>query len=123
MKKTTAKKVVKGSDTYKLDRVRSFVEIEQKGTITVKEAMRNIADILEVQPIVKLRNHIRDKEMSFRCVDSVNILEFKWLGGEEWFEVTDLSFLKVSEYNELVEKLQEHYPVFDIEPLTGRFVK
>ena len=131
MKKTTAKKVVKGSDTYKLDRVRSFVEIEQKGTITVKEAMKNIADILEVQPIVKLRNHIRDEEMSFRCVESlvekmqehyVNILEFKWLGGEEWFEVTDLSFLKVSEYNELVEKMQEHYPEFDIEPLAGRFV-
>ena len=50
--KTTAKKVVKGSDTYKLDRVRSFVEIEQKGTITAQEAMECIADILGEKEVV-----------------------------------------------------------------------
>ena len=126
MKKTAAKKIVKGSDTYKLDRVKSFVKIEQKGTITAKEAIENIADILEVQPIIKL-----NKETSYRCVEAKTygkhegkgyFLQYKWWEHDEWCDVTDLTELKVWEYNELVDKLQKHYPDYPIEYLEGRFV-
>ena len=119
MKKTTAKKIVKGSDTYKLDRVKSFVKIEQKGTITAKEAIEHIAEILEVQPIIKL-----NKEMSYRCVECKEgyILQFKWWQDEEWVDVTDLSEMKVWEFNELVDKLNKVFPEYPIEYLEGRFV-
>ena len=127
MKKTAAKKIVKGSDTYKLDRIKSFVKIEQKGTITAKEAIENIAEILEVQPIIKL-----NKEMSYRVVEAMNgeylciqegyILQFKWWQDDEWIDVTDLTELKVWEYNKLVESLHKHYPEYPIEYLEGRFV-
>ena len=119
MKKTAAKKIVKGSDTYKLDRVKSFVKIEQKGTITAKEAIENIAEILEIQPIIKL-----NKEMSYRVVECKEgyILQFKWWQDDEWIDVTDLTELKVWEYNELVEKLNKAFPEYPIEYLEGRFV-
>ena len=123
MKKTAAKKIVKGSDTYKLDRVKSFIKIEQKGTITAKEAIENIAEILEVTPIIKL-----NKEMSYRCVQLVEgetcpyVLQFKWWQDEEWIDVTVLTELKVWEYNELVSKIHKHYPEYPIDYLKGRFV-
>ena len=124
MKKTTAKKIVKGSDTYKLDRVKSFVKIEQKGTITAKEAIENIAEMLEVYPIIKL-----NKETSYRCVEYDNqtdgkgyFLQYKWWEHDEWCDVTDLTELKVWEYNELVDSLNKHYPDYPIEYLEGRFV-
>ena len=126
MKKTAAKKIVKGSDTYKLDRIKSFVKIEQKGTITAKEAMENIAEILEVRPIIKL-----NKEMSYRCVEAIiygkhegkgYFLQSKWWQDDEWCDVTDLSELKIWEYNKLVDELNRLYPDYPIEHLEGRFV-
>ena len=124
MKKTAAKKIVKGSDTYKLDRVKSFVKIEQKGTITAKEAIENIAEILEVQPIIKL-----NKEMNYRCIEYDNqtdgkgyFLQYKWWQDDEWYDVTDLSEMRIWEYNDLVDKLNKHYPDYPIEHLEGRFV-
>ena len=126
MKKAPAKKIVKGSNTYKLDRVKSFIEIKQKGTITAKEAIENIAEILEVTPIIKL-----NKEMSYRCVEAKTygkhegkgyFLQFKWWEQDEWIDVSDLTELKVWEYNKLVDELQEHYPDYPIEHLEGRFV-
>ena len=119
MKKTAAKKIVKGSDTYKLDRVKSFVKIEQKGTITAKEAIEHIAEMLEVQPIIT-----PNKEMSYRCVECKEgyILQFKWWQDDEWVDVTDLTDLKIWEYNKLVDELNKHYPYYPIEYLEGRFV-
>ena len=126
MKKAMAKKIVKGSDTYKLDRVKSFIKIEQKGTITAKEAIENIAEILEVTPIIKL-----NKEMSYRCVEAKTygkhegngyFLQYKWWQDGVWSDVTDLTELKVWEYNVLVSKIQKHYPDYPIEYLEGRFV-
>lgn len=37
-------------------------------------------------------------------------------------EVSDLTDLTISQYNELVEKLNKHYPDYAIETLTGRFI-
>ena len=124
MKKTAAKKIVKGSDTYKLDRCVEAITIEQEGTITAKEAIENIAEILEVQPIIKF-----NKEMSYRCVEYDNqtdgkgyFLQYRWWQDDEWIDVTDLTELRVWEYNELVDKLNKHYPDYPIEYLEGRFV-
>ena len=41
---------------------------------------------------------------------------------DNWVQVEDLCDLTVSEYNELVEKLNKHYPDYPIELLEGRFV-
>ena len=42
--------------------------------------------------------------------------------GSDWVDVTDLTELRVWEYNLLVEKLDIHYPEYPIEHLEGRFV-
>ena len=81
----------------------------------------------EKYPIIHLTDN---KEVSYRVVENevgeVNgkgyYLQFKWWQDEEWIDVTDLSELKVWEYNELVDKLQKHYPDYPIEYLEGRFV-
>jgi len=39
-----------------------------------------------------------------------------------WVQVEDLTELRVWEYNELVGKLNKHYPDYAIEYLEGRFV-
>ena len=79
------------------------------------------------KPIIKLNN-----EMSYRCVKAKTygkhegngyFLQFKWLQeNEEWIDVTDLTELKVWEYNELVSKIQKHCPLYPIDYLEGRFV-
>ena len=79
----------------------------------------------KAQPVIEL-----NKEMSYRVVENevgeVNgkgyYLQFKWWQDEEWIDVTDLSELKVWEYNEVVVKIQKHYPDYPIEYLEGRFV-
>ena len=40
----------------------------------------------------------------------------------DWCDVTDLTELKVWQYNKLVTLLHKHYPEFQIEHLEGRFV-
>ena len=122
MKKTTAKKTVKGSDTYKLDRVKSFVKIEQKGTITAKEAIENIAEILEVYPIIKI------SEMEYKVSEWKDNVYLESRNTDihgqksDWGQVEDLTELKVWEYNELVDEFKEHYRDYPIEYLEGRFV-
>ena len=39
-----------------------------------------------------------------------------------WVQVEDLTDFTVYEYNELVDKLNKHYPDYPIEHLEGRFV-
>ena len=85
----------------------------------------------EGQPVIKL-----NKEMSYRCVEYDNqsdyykgltdakgyFLQFKWWQDDEWVDVTDLTELKVWEYNKLVDKLNKVFPEYPIEYLEGRFV-
>ena len=74
---------------------------------------------LEKYPVIKL-----NKEMSYRCVDCEEgyILQYKWWEHHEWNDVTDVSEMKIWEYNDLVDKLNKHYPDYPIEHLEGRFV-
>ena len=77
------------------------------------------------QPVIEL-----NKEMSYRVVENevgeVNgkgyFLQFKWWQDEEWVDLTDLSEMKVWEYNELVDKLNKVFPEYPIDYLEGRFV-
>ena len=41
---------------------------------------------------------------------------------DNWIDVSDLTELKVWEYNQLVDELNKHYPDYPIEYLEGRFV-
>ena len=79
---------------------------------------------------IETRIHI--SEMIYRCVDCKEgyILQSKGMGrainhedsDEDWVDVTDLTELKIWEYNELVDGLHKHYPDYPIELLEGRFV-
>ena len=87
----------------------------------VQKALRKREAYIKAKenPIIKLG------VTSYRCVDCNEgyILQYKWLQeNEEWNDVTDLTELKVWEYNELVSKIQEHYPLYPIDYLEGRFV-
>ena len=87
----------------------------------VQEALKKREAYIRAKekPVIKL------KETSYRCVDCKDgyILQSKWLQeNEEWIDVTDLTELRVWEYNELVSKIQKHYPDYPIEYLEGRFV-
>ena len=79
----------------------------------------------EKYPVIEL-----NKEMSYRCYETHEgngenpgyVLEYKWWQDDEWSDVSDLSEMKIWEYNELVDKLQKHYPDCPIKRLEGRFV-
>ena len=81
----------------------------------------------EKYPIIHLTDN---KEVSYRVVENevgeVNgkgyYLQFKWWQDDEWYDVTDLTELRIWEYNKLVDGLQKHYPDYPIEYLEGRFV-
>ena len=101
----------------KLDHICDLVDLEWNGSITRDELVRRLTAICEKKhKIIKL-----SKEMSYRVVD--NELQFKWLQeNEEWIAVTDLTELKVWQYNELIYELNKYYPDYAIEYLEGRFV-
>ena len=78
--------------------------------------------------VIKLK-----KGMYYRCIECDNkgfetdgegyFLQIKLSSASDvWFDVTDLTELKVWEYNKLVDELNKHYPDYPIEHLEGRFV-
>ena len=119
-KKKTAKKKTRWESI--VDLMDCWIDDE----ITKDELVEKLMKLTD-KPIIKL-----NKEMSYRCVKAKTygkhkgngyFLQFKWLQeNEEWIDVTDLTELKVWEYNELVEELNKHYPDYPIEYLEGRFV-
>ena len=81
---------------------------------------------IEKYPVIKI-----DEVKIYRCVEAKTygkhegkgyFLQFKWLEQDEWIDVSDLSELKIWEYNKLVDELHKHYPDYPIEHLEGRFV-
>ena len=100
----------------RLDHICDLVDLEWNGMITRDELVRRLTAICDKKhEIIEL-----NKEMSYRVID--NELQYKWWENDEWDIVTDFTELKVWEYNELVSKLNEHYPDYAIEYLEGRFV-
>lgn len=51
-----------------------------------------------------------------------NILYWSEYGIEELEEISDLTELKVWQYNYLVEQIKKHYPNYNIEYLKGMFI-
>ena len=131
MKKTAAKKITSelfsyttdpnaSPDTAKLRAISRMIDLEWKGTINAKELIEQITEILQKKhQIIEL-----NKEMSYRCVhcEEGYVLQYKWWQDDDWVDVTDVSEMKIWEYNDLVDKLGKHYPDYPIEHLEGRFV-
>lgn len=51
-----------------------------------------------------------------------NILYWSEYGIEELEEISDLTELKVWQYQELVKQIKKHYPNYNIEYLKGKFI-
>ena len=118
MKKKPAKKM--HADTYKVRRIKHAIDLEWNGSINAKELIDTVTDILGVNnKVIEI-----DEEKSYRCIDCQEgyVLQYKCLQDDEWSDVTDLTEMKVWEYNQLVDELQKHYPDYPIEYLEGRFV-
>ena len=111
---------------------------EKNGVIILQRALNQIDDneldemLLErtryrvaAYPVIQL-----NKEMCYRCVEAKikgtdkigYFLQYRWWEDDEWNDVTDLTELKVWEYNQLVDDLKKCYPDYPIEHLEGRFV-
>ena len=109
----------------KIDTICDLVDCWIDDEITKDELVEKLMKLVN-KPIIKL-----NEEMSYRCVEAKTygkhegngyFLQYKWWQDDEWNDVTDLSEMKVWEYNKLVSKIQEHYPDYPIEYLEGRFV-
>ena len=93
--------------------------------MTVEELYKSLLKRKEYRKVKYPIIHLSDnKEVSYRCTEWKGgyFLEYKWWEHDEWIEVTDLTELKVWEYNELVDELNKHYPDYPIERLESRFV-
>ena len=118
MKKTEEEKTRK-----RIEVVCDLVDAHLCEELTKDELIEKLMEVVGF-PIIHL-----NKETSYICTeydDKVNgkgyFLQYKWWEHDEWVEVTDLSELKIWEYNELVDKLNKYYPDYPIERLDGRFV-
>ena len=107
--------------------------------------MKKVQDIInamtdnELREVLLIREeHLKEKEMPIIVVNEVKFKCTEWWnsktkkdnitlgslqeGQDDWVDVEDLTELRVWEYNELVDKLNKHYPDYPIEYLEGRFV-
>lgn len=113
---------------------------QMKKTASKKTQYDKISDLVDsyiddnktddelIEKLLKLvgKEIIRISEMEYTVYESGNYKlylccrEIHSTGG--WVDVTDLTELKVWEYNLLVDKLSVHYPDYPIERLESRFV-
>ena len=116
MKKTAAKKT-------KLNHICDLVDCYIDGEITKNELVDKLVKLVG-KPIITI------SEMEYTVYEDTAISTDKGIflasrerkAGSDWVDVTDLTELRVWEYNLLVEKLDIHYPEYPIEHLEGRFV-
>tara|TARA_B100000902_G_scaffold237207_1_gene224714 strand:- start:2297 stop:2686 length:390 start_codon:yes stop_codon:yes gene_type:complete len=127
MKKTAAKKTA--AKKTKLNRICDLVDCYIDEEITKNELVDKLVRLVG-KPIITI------SEMEYTVYENTeNFIakhseDYGWLflcsrerkAGSDWVDVTDLTELKVWEYNLLVEKLNIHYPHYPIETLEGRFV-
>ena len=114
MKKKTAKKKTRWEVVC--DLVDCWIDDE----ITKDEFIEKLTTLVEKKkPYIIIVDGVK-----YRCTEwKDNIyLESLQEGQDDWVDVEDLTELRVWEYNELVDKLNKHYPDYPIEYLEGRFV-
>ena len=121
----------------RIDNICNLVDLEWNGMMTREELVYRLTELCEKKHIVIELN----KELSYRFVEAKYYEQAikegksgrgKMNGGngyflqywehDEWVDVTDLTDLKIWEYNKLVDEIQKHYPDYPIEYLEGRFV-
>lgn len=116
MKKTAAKKTA--AKKTKLNHICDLVDCYIDGEITKNELVDKLVKLVG-KPIITI------SEMEYTVNefddDNVTLCSRERKVGSDWVDVTDLTELKVWEYNLLVEKLNIHYPYYPIEYLEGRF--
>ena len=112
MKKTASKKT-------QYDKISDLVDSYIDDNKTDDELIEKLLELVG-------KEIIRVSEMEYTVYESGNYKmylccrEIHSTGG--WVDVTDLTELKVWEYNLLVDKLNLHYPEYPIERLESRFV-
>ena len=123
MKKIPAKKMpaLKYAKQYKTqyDKISDLVDSYIHDSTTDDELIEKLLKLVG-------KEIIRVSEMDYTVYETSNYKlylccrETHSTGG--WVDVTDLTELKVWEYNLLVDKLSVHYPDYPIERLESRFV-
>ena len=101
----------------KLDHICDLVDLEWNGSITRDELVRRLTAICD-------KTIIEISDVQYKVVEWKGQLYLESIqsGQDDWVQVEDLTELRVWEYNELVSKLNKHYPDYPIEYLEGRFV-
>ena len=124
MKKTAAKKTAakKTKLNHICDLVDGYIDEEITETQLIEKLMKIIGkpiiEISDMQYVVYEEKNSSGTNGIYLCCRA------KLLDGTrgDWVDVSDLTELRVWEYNELVDALQVHYPDYPIETLEGRFV-
>ena len=102
----------------KIDHITRLVDLEWNGQITRSELVRRLTDIVKKEKKLK-RIKVDDIEGCYYIEN--NELLFIDDSIDEC-QVSDLTELKVWQYNVLVRALNKHYPDYKIKLLTGRFI-
>ena len=108
----------------KLNHICNLIDLEWNGSITRAEMLKRVTEICSKDSKVIEINSIR-----YRVTDEYNdlasgtcyYLESLQYDNDDWVQVSDLTELKIWEYNKLVDELHKHYPDYPIEHLEGRF--
>ena len=118
MKKTAAKKTAAKKTKLNLicDLVNCYIDEE----ITKNELVDKLVKLVG-KPIITI-SEMEFTVNEFDNNDNVTLCSRERKAGSSWVDVTDLTELRVWEYNLLVEKLNIHYPDYPIERLESRFV-
>ena len=118
----------------RIDIVCDLVDCYIDKEITEDELVEKLMKVTG-KPIIKLSDHMQyivtewegNLYLEYRSqyADLVDKAQDETAGRSDygdWVQVEDLTELRVWEYNELVSKINEHYPDYSIEYLEGRFV-
>jgi len=116
-KKSAKKKTRINAFEHAFDTVCDLVDAHLDEELTKDELIEKLMKVIG-KPIIEI------SEVKYIVTEWENniYLESKQEGQDDWVQVEDLTELRVWEYNELVDKLQKHYPDYPIEYLEGRFV-
>ena len=103
----------------RIDNICSLVDLELSGQITRSELIRRLTDIVKKEKKPK-RIKVDDIEGCYYVEDDTLIYSCDDYADD--VQVSDLTELKVWQYNVLVRALNKQYPDYKIKLLTGRFI-
>ena len=103
----------------RIDHITRLVDLEWNGQITRSELVRRLTDIVKKEKKLKRIKidyiegcyYVEDDTLIYSCDDYADDVQ-----------VSDLTELKVWQYNVLVSALNKHNPEYSIKKLTGRLI-